>query len=662
MFNKSKHLNFKELHDRADNLIGQWPPVKRRRSLNLSYKILKHFALAAAVLFLLWLVLLSSQIFGLKQIYSQARLGQANLEQAAAFAGRGNFKEAASLARSAENNFSLAVRRLLEIKRKTFLNYLPVAGAELNAAAGLLVSAEFLSQAVYGGADFARSLAALTAGDEKLSFSQLSRETKRGILKKIFEAAPELNGIKANLSLAEAGLEQVKAPAILFFLGDKISQLKKQISQAGFILDKAVPLSQLIPALAGYPREVNYLVMLQNNDELRPTGGFLGTYGILRAKDGDILNFNTHDIYHLDMPLENKLNLEPPAPIKKYLNRRWYLRDANWSPDWPAAAKTIERFYQTESGLNAAAEKIPEFTGVLALTPKLITDFLKITGPLKVEGQTYDQNNFQDLLQYRVEKGYELLGVPAWQRKEVIGELSQALKIKIFDLPAERWPEIINAVISNLTEKNLMLYLFDGQLENLAAENGWTGEIKNYYGDYLMVVDANLAALKTDAVMSRSISYKVSEKAGGLTAELTLNYAHNGQVDWKTSAYKSYTRIYAPQGSRLIKVSGYKREEVDSGGEAGKTWFGFYLTVDPGKIKSFVVEYELPAAVKLNNNYGLYIQKQPGKELERLSVDLSWQNIIKSYSPTSLSTQKIGPKRVKWQGNLSIDRSFNVNF
>lgn len=655
-------MNFKELYERADSLIGRWSPVKRRRRLRLSYKILKYFFLAAAVLFSLWLILLLSPVFGLKQTYNQAGLGQANLEQAAAFAGRGNFREAASLARAAENNFSLAVKRLEEIKRNSFLNYLPLVSREFNGAAGLLVSAEFLSQAVYGGADFAQSLAALTAGDEKLSFSQLSRETKRGILKKIFEAAPELNGIKASLNLAEAGLEQVKAPAILFFLGDKINQLKRQISQAGFILAKAVPLSQLIPALAGYPKEADYLVMLQNNDELRPTGGFLGTYGVLRVKDGDILSFNTHDIYHLDMPLENKLNLEPPAPIKKYLNRRWYLRDANWSPDWPAAAKTIERFYQTESGLNAPAEKIPEFAGVLALTPKLITDFLKITGPLKVEGQIYDQPNFQDLLPYRVEKGYELLGIPAWQRKEVIGELSQELKIKIFDLPAERWPEIVRAVISNLTEKNLMLYLFDGQLENLVIENGWAGEIKNYYGDYLMVVDANLAALKTDAVMSRSISYKVSEKAGGLSAELTLNYAHNGQVDWKTSAYKSYTRIYAPPGSRLIKVNGYKGEEVDIGGEAGKTWFGFYLTVAPGKIKSFMIEYELPAALKLNDSYGLYIQKQPGKELERLSVDLSWRNIIKSYSPASLSMQKISPVRVKWEGDLSLDRSFEIKF
>ncbi|MDD4271942.1 MAG: hypothetical protein PHF50_04030, partial [Patescibacteria group bacterium] len=306
-------------------------------------------------------------------------------------------------------------------------------------------------------------------------------------------------------------------------------------------------------------------------------------------------------------------------------------------------------------------EKIPKFSGVIAITPKLITDFLKITGPKIIEGQSYNENNFQDLLQYRVEKGYQVLGVSSWQRKEVIGDISKELKIKIFDLPPDKWSEIINAITGNLTAKNLMFYLTDSQLENIAIQNGWAGEIKNYYGDYFMAVDANLAALKTDAVMSRSINYKMEEKASGMFSKLTLNYAHNGRLDWKTSAYKSYTRVYLPLGSQLIKVSGYKNEQIDTGIEAGKTWFGFYLIVEPGKTKNIAVEYKLPP-VMLNNSYGLYIQKQPGKELDNLSVDLSFKNGIKSYSPTDLSLKKISPAGVKWEGDLNIDRNFEIKF
>ncbi|MBI2458948.1 MAG: DUF4012 domain-containing protein [Parcubacteria group bacterium] len=667
MIKFSKHINFKAWYEQADNLIGRLPAVKRRRRLRLSYKILKYFGLAIVFLFLLLLILLSSKIFSLKQIYDQAALGKSNLEQALEFVQHDNFTLAATMARQAENNFTVSLDTIEQIKIEflisNLISNLPIISRQLNQAENLLTGALFLSKAVHGGANFGQSLAALSAGDRKTSFSRLSPETKRLILKKIFESAPELNGIKADLALASINLERADGSGIFFALKDKINQVKTQINQAGLILDKAVPLSQLIPALAGYPSQANYLVMLQNNDELRPTGGFLGTYGISRIKDGDILSFTTHDIYHLDMPVQKKINIAPPEPIKKYLNDKWYLRDANWSPDWPTAARTINKFYQTESFLNPAAEKIPEFSGLLAVTPKLVTDFLKITGPVTIEGQAYDQNNFQDLLQYRVEKGYLVLGVSAWQRKEVIGEIFKQLKIKIFDLPARQWSEIINTAINNLTEKNLLLYLADSQLESLAAQNGWAGEIKNYYGDYLMVVDANLAALKTDAVMSRSLNYKITEQAGrGLSAKLTLNYAHNGRLDWKTSAYKSYTRVYAPLGSQLIKISGYKPEDIATGSEAGKTWFGFYLTVEPGKINNITVEYKLPPGLRLNNNYNLYIQKQPGKELANLTVDLSFANVIKSYSPANLSTQKLGPVRIKWEGDLNIDRSFEIRF
>ena len=664
MFNKSKtnYINFKQLHEQVDNIVGRIPPIKKRRRLNFSYKILKYFSLTIAFLFLILLIFLSSQIFNLKQIYDQASLGKVNLEQAVAFAKQDDFSQAVKFAELAENNFSISISKIEKIKGGNFISRVPLVINQLNDVESLLISVQFLSQAVASGANFGQSLEALLDGDKKFNFSKLSPEAKRNVLRKIFESAPELNGIKADLDLAYINLEQVSASGILFILKDKINQVKTQINEASFILEKAVPLSQMIPALAGYPNKVTYLVLLQNNDELRPTGGFLGTYGVLKIKDGDIMDFYTHDIYHIDMPVQDKINIEPPLPIKKYLNNKWYLRDVNWSPDWPTSAKTINRFYQMESALNPQVEKISDFSGVLAITPKLITDFLEITGPIIIEGQTYDQNNFQDLLQYRVEKGYMVLGVSNWQRKEVIGEITKNLKIKIFDLPPRKWSEIINTAINNLIEKNLLFYLTDNQLENIAIQNGWAGEIKNYYGDYLMVVDANLAAVKTDAVMGRSLNYKVTEGANGLFSELNINYAHNGKVDWKTGVYKSYTRVYAPLGSELIKISGYEANEIDIGNEAGKTWFGFYLTVEPGKINNITVEYKLPPSIKSNNNYGLYIQKQPGKELNYLSVDLSFKNGIKSYSPASLYMQKVNPARVKWEGDLNIDRSFEIRF
>ncbi len=655
-------INFKNLHDSADSLIGAIPAVKKRRRLNSWRKILKYFCLILFFLFSLSAILILPQIAGVKEIYNHAIRGKNDLEQAVIFAKNDDFAQAARLADSAENNFNFSINGIKSVKNNNLINRVPAFFNILNDCENILVSIQFLSKAAGRGANFAQSLENLLEGNKKLSFSKFSIEEKRGILKKIFESSPDLNGIKADLDLARMNLEQINSPAVFYIAENKIAKLKNQIEEISSALEKAIPFSQMIPALTGYPNEVTYLVMLQNNDELRPTGGFLGTYGILRVKDGEIKSFNTHDIYHLDMPVQNKISIEPPEPIKKYLNKKWYLRDSNWSPDWPSAARKISEFYQAESALNPEAEKISDFSGVLAITPEFVIDLLKITGPITVEGHDYGKDNFQDLLQYRVEKEYADLGISSWNRKEVIGPIFEKLKIMIFDLPSGRWPEIINAIAGNLSKKNLIFYLKDSRLENIAEQNGWAGEMKNNNQDCLMVVDANLAALKTDASMERSINYKVSEESGGLFAKLTLNYSHNGKPDWKTSEYKSYTRIYAPLGSRLIKISGYNHNQIDSGEEFGKTWFGFYLTVQPGKINNITINYELPRLIFLNNSYGLYIQKQPGKELNYISVDLNFANSIKSYSPANLSTQKIGSGRLKWKGDLSIDRNFEIKF
>jgi len=614
------------------------------------------------ILFSVWFILFSNQILNAVELYYQAALGKTNLEQAIALGRQNKLSQVMTAASAAENNFHLSIYRLQEIKDNYFINKSDLLLSQLNNIESLLITAQFLSKAVYNGASFGYSLENLLVGDKKLNFAKFSPENKRKVLSKIYESAPELNGIKANLDLAYLNLERVSLEGLLFPFKEKVKQIENQIQDIRLILEKAVSMSQLLPALTGYPNKVKYLVMLENNDELRPTGGFLGTYGILELWNGEIINFNTHDIYHLDMPVKDKINVIPPEPIKKYLAPKWYLRDANWSPDWPTAARKIDWFYQTESRLNPAAERISEFNGTIALTPKLITDILNITGPVTVEGQSYNQANFQDLLEYRVEKGYLVLGVSSWQRKEVIGEIAKELKNKIFDLPPAGWFKAINALLDNLTAKNLLLYSGDSQLENIIIDNGWGGEVKAVASDYLMVVDANLGALKTDASLNRNLKYEVSQGNNGLFSKLTIGYAHHGQVDWKTSVYKSYTRIYVPPGSRLIKVIGYAPGQVDSGSELGKTWFGFYLTVEPGEIKNFIIEYKLPDAVSSPDNYGLYIQKQSGKDIEEAVVDLNFLNDIKSYSPASLSIQKVSPARLKWEGELNMDRSFKIVF
>jgi len=370
----------------------------------------------------------------------------------------------------------------------------------------------------------------------------------------------------------------------------------------------------------------------------------------------------------MDMPVRDKINIVPPAPIKEYLVDKWYLRDANWSPDWPTTAEKIIWFYDKEDALLPTANKINNFNGkfdgVIALTPNVVSDLIAIVGPIVVNNTEYNKDNFQDLLQYKVEREYLQLGVPAWQRKEVIGDIFKKLKEEVFDLSFNDWLAVKEVFESNLLEKNILVYFTDDQLADEAKNLGWTGEIKNVDGDYLMVVDANLGALKTDAVMNKSINYKLEQTANGFLAKLRINYAHRGGFDWRTTRYRTYTRVYVPLGSKLIKAEfdDDKNKKIDVMAELSKTSFGTWLVIEPGEVGSMYFEYRLPTNLVSSDDYNLYIQKQPGNNTDNLTVDLGFKNKVKSYNPTGFSATRETSKRIKWETDLNNDKAFKIQF
>jgi hypothetical protein len=665
---KSKHPNLAKVYSGASDLYQSLPMVKHARQKKVMVATFKTIAYLVILIILLFVIFLGSQTLAIRAAVNQALDGKKNLESAASDIRAQNFRPAILSAVAAEENFRQVEASLELIKLNKATGYFPGVTAELVNLEYLTKTGVSLARTVAAGASFGQELKSLIDPEKSLTYSKLAPEEKKRILGKIYQSAPELIGIKANLDLSLYNLGQVRLSGILWPLKSKVLEIKNLLQTGSALLTDAIPLSQILPSLAGYPDKATFLVLLQNSDELRPTGGFLGTYGILEIEYGDIIRFETHDIYHMDMPVKDLVKEVPPYPIKQYLNPNWYMRDANWSPDWPTAAKEIQRFYTLENKLLPEKDRINrfdgEFDGMIAITPEFVTDLLAETGPIRLGEETFTAENFTDLLEYRVEKGYAQLGIPSWQRKEVIGDILKELKIRLLDLPSSDWPIISNIISDNLLKKNILMSHRDPLVENLIKEQGWGGELKDVPGDYFMVVDANLASLKTDAVMSRSINYSLEERPQGLYAKLTVSYAHRGQPDWKTSAYKTYTRVYVPRGSKLIKADGNLRTEVYTGEESGKAYFGALLNIDPGEIGTLYLEYKLPDRLKSSvaaDGYRLYVQRQPGTKVEELQVDLKLLDSIKSYDPIGFSASFVNDRQIDWQTDLNTDKTFELS-
>jgi len=637
-------------------------------------RYLRYFILTIAALLLLFVVLNLAAAMNLVRVYSAGTSAKKDLQASLDSLQANNFSAVVISAGEAEDSLAVAFSRLESLEDNFWVKRSDSLYPQIKDLEYMVKTAEVLARSLSAGAAIGQKVNGILPDQPGVSFSDLKKADKEAVLKLIYESVPDLNGVKANLDLALMDLKKVDNSGWFGPLQKQMSLAKDELQVGAELMAKTITLSQLLPVLAGYPDPANYLVLLQNSDELRPTGGFLGTLGVLQTDLGDLVKFRTNDAYHLDMPasLDPNFKVTPPAPLQKYLGTdRWYLRDSNWSPDWPTSAQKIQWFYNAEAKYNSDPEikNPPQFDGVVAITPRLVTDLLYIVGPITVNGQEYNKDNFTDLLQYEVEMAYRDKGVSEWDRKKVIGDILKELKTRLFALPTDRYLDLIGALNANIEKKNILFYFNDAQIQATARNLNWGGAIESVPGDYLMLVDANLAAFKTDRVMEKKLSYSVAPKDDGYVARVTMNYKHTGGFDWKTTRYRSYVRIYVPLGSELIKTEGISDGEVSKGEEdfgrpeAKKTYFGGFISIEPGQSDTLVFEYRLPSNIANQikaGQYSLYLQKQAGNNIQNLAVALQFDNDIKSYTDNFTNIVQSTGGLLSGQDVFETDRFINI--
>ncbi|MEK7648925.1 MAG: DUF4012 domain-containing protein [Patescibacteria group bacterium] len=484
---------------------------------------------------------------------------------------------------------------------------------------------------------------------------ELSEQDKKRILDILTSGLPSITGSRASLDLLLQRLEKISDTSLPSQAVPLKQALYNHAQRVRDILDAAVPYLSVAPALLGHDREMTYLLLFQNNAEVRATGGFIGSYGILTLRNGEIKSFFTDNIYNFDDNAKH-LRIPPPKPLRTYGGiRAWYLRDSNWSPDFPTAARQALWFYAREGGTK-------KIDAVLTLTPDVISSLMRIVGPVSVEDLNFDPDQLRDQLEYQVEKGYERRGIARSERKDVIRLIADELIRRIAKLSIVEWEGIFGVMRARLAEKTLMAYTRDSDLFQFLKDHGWSGEVLQKSSDYLMVVDSNIISLKTDAVMDKKISYTIKENDDGvLKAKVLLTYTNNGTFSWTSTTYKDYVRILIPQGSSHISSP----IPLEISQEHGKMVLGAFIEIEPQKTGTLSIEYQLPKHVEEDVKKGLYtlfVQKQSGVIGQEISVVAHFVRPIASYSPLIGSTSKSELGSVEFESLLQTDKEYSITF
>ncbi|HEY5601427.1 MAG TPA: DUF4012 domain-containing protein [Patescibacteria group bacterium] len=446
---------------------------------------------------------------------------------------------------------------------------------------------------------------------------------------------PEMDKLSPKLTQMRLEVDQInpgRYPNVgKFKLQDQVGSFRTAVDTVEKLVNDSRPALEILPSVLGKPTPRTYLVLFQNDKEIRPSGGFLTAYTYIKVNSGQITTSGSDDIYKLDERINRVClnvicDLSPPLPIIKYLpepngkpKEAIESRDSNISPDWKEAATEFTRFYNIAGGQG--------FDGIIAVDTQLVKNLLEITGPVRVGGYEteFSSENVVDELE-----GYATSVFEGSSRKAVLGDLMNTLFLTIMQSPKEKFQPLVETGIRSLNEKHFLIFMEDQKAQDVAEKFNWAGRIRDYDGDYLAIIDANFAGGKSNLFTTHEVDQNIDIKSDGTVEKtLTITYKNDGEFNARLNpGFRDWFRIYVPKGSELLDSDG-SSDGFRTSEELGRTVFDGFQTVRPKAFNKVIVKYKLPFKVK--GEYKLLHQKQAGVEFLKNEITLKGKKVEKSH-------------------------------
>lgn len=682
-----------EIKSIGDNFkfLDLFLPIRYSLSFNFG-KIKKSLYLfsgvAAVILFFLISIPLIQKGLNLReQVLGESTQGYQDLEKGLENVKAMNFE-------SSTLNFSEAYAKFSDVSDgfgqfgesiSSITRYIPVA-SKFSSARYANEAGKHIALAGKSFAQVAENLSSLgnplnSKGDSQISLLDVFLSTKSN-----------LKTAKDEIQLAVQNIDKINIDDLPEDKKNKFLEVKQKMPQVLLLTESFLDNSGIFIDLLGGNGPRKYLFLFQNNQEMRPTGGFIGSYGLLDIKNGHVRKFFIDGIFNPDGQLREKI--VPPTPIQK-ISAAWSLHDSNWWPDFPTSAKKAISFYEKTGG--------PTVDGIITITPTVMQKLLEITGPMEMEEYdvTLDSENFIEKTQYEVEIDYDK---EENQPKKILADLAPQVLEKIFNAKdVTSVSRVLNVLSTSLGQKQILLYSENSDLQKIISQEGWSGEILDSEKDYLSVINTNINGYKSDGIIEENIEHRAEiQEDGSIIDNLTITRKHNGgnsDYSWWNKVNADYLRVYVPEGSKLLEVSGQTREfndppldydalsfkrdpDVESEEknmdidretgtrtykEKGKTVFANWAYVSPQETVVIRYRYLLPFKIfssedkKTTDSYSLLVQKQSGSIGSQFVSEINYPNFYKLEWNYPNIVQN-SANRIKIEDRMDSDKFFGFVF
>lgn len=548
-----------------------------------------------------------------------------------------------------------------EYRKLKPLSFVPVLGSYVrdgehgvNAGMAAVLAGEKAIEALEPNADLlglsGKSRFVEGSADERI---QTAVRTMSALTPKINEMAVHVDTMRKELAYIDPGRYPTQIGKTV--IRQRIASTKDVIENAANLFVNAQPLLINLPKMLGEPNDKTYLVLFQNDKELRPTGGFMTAYAIFRISRGKMVLVKSDDIYSLDNALRTKF----PAPREiTTFHKGVYnlnIRDSNLSPDFKLSMSQFEEIYKSVSGHEA-------IDGIWAVDTHVLVEALRILGPITLYDADFKKNReFSAQIDARCDcpkAVYELedsssrpVGFVRAERKALLGDLLQQTIQKALGVsPSQYWGQLFQMLLSEINQKHVLSYFHDSDAQKGAESFNMAGRImtasetatllsykEGNEWDYLHINNSNMAGAKANMFTSEKVTKDITVGGDGtVTTKLSLEYKNpypgsdcgleSGGL-CLNAPLRNWVRVYVPSGSKLTESRGSqspgdgKPVDMTTYEGLGKTVFEGFLIVNPLGTVRLDLTYTSPVKSS-DGKYRLLIQKQPGTDGDEYLVKL----------------------------------------
>jgi uncharacterized membrane protein len=441
---------------------------------------------------------------------------------------------------------------------------------------------------------------------------------------------PHLDTIEKKVSNIETALNEIDSdryPEEIkgFKIKSNILKAQERVTETHNLIKNGQPILSKTSWLLGKDKPRQYLMIFQNDAELRPTGGFWTAYGVIQVNNGKITPLGSSDIYSLDSKINSKT--PAPRPIKAYhINVPYFnVRDMNISPDFPTS---IQLFLENYNKVN----KNSKIDAVIGLDTRVLVDMVKVLGQVGVSGlgnfSAEPDNRCNGCpqiiyqLEYLADKPKSFVDS---NRKGFLSPLMNSLLLNAMGSEKSKIGPLAEAMLNDINEKHIMFYFIDSEMQKAAELANIAGTVINTDQniDYLHINDANMASAKSNLFITQKIKHEITSKNGKVEHKISITYNNpspasncnleKGDLCLNAAKYRDWFRFYVPKGSKLIKMTGSEVEPVQYEELNKQVFEGFFGNKYPLYAQSNLktsIQYE--SSIPASKNYVLMLQKQAG--------------------------------------------------